>query len=123
MLVQTYLDRIAAYDKNGPAINAIIALNPAALAEADRLDAAFRSSGLAGPLHGIPIILKDQADLKELPTTLGSVLFKDHRPGRDAYVVAKLRKAGAIFLGKATLGELGAGDTHGSLVRLDAQRL
>jgi Asp-tRNA(Asn)/Glu-tRNA(Gln) amidotransferase A subunit family amidase len=114
-LVQTYLDRIAAYDKNGPAINAIVAVNPEALAAADRLDAAFKSSGLVGPLHGIPVIVKDQADVKEMPTTLGSVLFKDHRPGRDAFVVAKLKKAGAIILSKATLGELGAGDTHGSL--------
>lgn len=114
-LVQAYLDRIAAYDKSGPAINSVISLNPEALAEADRLDAAFAASGPVGPLHGIPIMMKDQGDVAEMPTTLGSVLFKNHRPGRDAFVVAKLKKAGAIFLGKATLGELGAGDTHGSL--------
>ena len=114
-LVQAYLDRIEAYDKKGPKINALVALNPEALATADALDAAFKSSGLVGPLHGIPIIMKDQGDVKEMPTTLGSVLFRGHMPGRDAFVVAKLKKAGAIFLGKATLGELGAGDTHGSL--------
>jgi Asp-tRNA(Asn)/Glu-tRNA(Gln) amidotransferase A subunit family amidase len=114
-LVEAYLGRIEAYDKAGPAINALISLNPQALAEADRLDAARRASGFVGPLHGIPIIMKDQGDVKEMPTTLGSVLFRDHRPGRDAFAVAKLRAAGAIFLGKATLGELGAGDTHGSL--------
>jgi len=114
-LVEAYLGRIEAYDKSGPAINALISLNPQALAEADRLDAARRASGLVGPLHGIPVIMKDQGDVKEMPTTLGSVLFRDHRPGRDAFAVAKLRAAGAIFLGKATLGELGAGDTHGSL--------
>ena len=114
-LVQAYLGRIEAYDKAGPAINALIALNPQALAEADRLDAALRSSGLVGALHGIPVIMKDQGDVREMPTTLGSVLFRDHRPGRDAFAVAKLKAAGAIFLGKATLGELGAGDTHGSL--------
>lgn len=114
-LVQMYLDRVEAYDKKGPAINAVIALNPRAPDEAERLDAAMKSSGFVGPLHGIPVIMKDQGDVKEMPTTLGSVLFKGHMPDRDAFVVAKLKKAGAIFIGKATLGELGAGDTHGSL--------
>jgi Asp-tRNA(Asn)/Glu-tRNA(Gln) amidotransferase A subunit family amidase len=114
-LVQAYLDRIAAYDQNGPAINALISLNPKALEEADRLDAAFKASGFVGPLHGIPLIMKDQADVAGMPTTLGSVLFKDYMPRKDAFVAAKLKRAGAIFLGKATLGELGGGDTHGSL--------
>jgi Asp-tRNA(Asn)/Glu-tRNA(Gln) amidotransferase A subunit family amidase len=114
-LVQMYLDRIAAYDKHGPAINAIISLNPAALDEADRLDAAFKASGFVGPLHGIPVIMKDQADIKGMATTLGSVLFKDYMPDQDCFVVAKLKRAGAVFIGKATLGELGGGDTHGSL--------
>src|SRR5712691_10399354 len=114
-LVQMYLDRIVAYDKKGPAINAIISLNPTALEEADRLDAAFRKTGFVGPLHGIPVIMKDQADIKGMPTTLGSALFKDYMPDRDCFVVSKLKKAGVIFLGKATLGELGGGDTHGSL--------
>ena len=114
-LVQMYLDRIAAYDKSGPAINAIISLNPDALKEADRLDALYKSSGSMGPLHGIPIIMKDQGDATPMPTTLGSLLFKDYYPGRDAFVVDKLKKAGAIILAKATLGELGGGDTHGSL--------
>jgi Asp-tRNA(Asn)/Glu-tRNA(Gln) amidotransferase A subunit family amidase len=114
-LVQSYLDRIAAYDQKGPAINSLISLNPAALEEADRLDAAFKASGFVGPLHGIPVIMKDQGDVKGMPTTLGSVLFRDYMPRNDAFVVAKLRKAGVVFLGKATLGELGGGDTHGSL--------
>ncbi len=114
-LVQMYLDRIEAYDKKGPAINAIITINSKALEEADRLDAAFEASGLVGPLHGIPLILKDQADAKGMPTTLGSLLFKDYYPDRDAFVVEKLKRAGAIILAKATLGELGGGDTHGSL--------
>jgi amidase len=114
-LVQLYLDRIAAYDKQGPSINAIITLNPKALEEADRLDATLKSSGLVGPLHGIPVVLKDQMDAKGMPTTLGSVLFKDYYPDRDAFVAEKLRKAGAIILGKTTLGELGGGDTFGSL--------
>src|SRR5262245_13179655 len=114
-LVQMYLDRIEAYDKKGPAINAIITLNPDALKEADRLDTAFKSSGWVGPLHGIPIIMKDQGDATPMPTTLGSLLFKDYYPDRDAFVVDKLKRAGAIILAKSTLGELGGGDTHGSL--------
>lgn len=114
-LVEMYLERIAAFDKRGPALNAIISLNPSALEDADRLDAAFKSSGLAGPLHGVPIIIKDQGDAKGMPTTLGSLLFKDYYPDRDSFVVAKLKNAGAVILAKATLGELGGGDTHGSL--------
>jgi len=114
-LVQAYLDRIAAYDQKGPAINALISLSPTALEEADRLDSALKASGFVGPLHGIPLIMKDQADVKGMPTTLGSVLFKDYMPRNDSFVAARLKKAGAIFLGKATLGELGGGDTHGSL--------
>ena len=80
-----------------------------------RLDAAYKASGPIGPLHGIPVIVKDQADVKGMPTTLGSLLFKDYFPDRDSFVAEKLRKAGAVILGKATLGELGGGDTHGSL--------
>jgi amidase len=114
-LVQIYLDRIEAFDKKGPSINAIITVNGDALKEADRLDAAYKSSGPVGPLHGIPVIMKDQADVKGMPTTLGSLLFKDYFPDRDSFVAEKLRNAGAVILGKATLGELGGGDTHGSL--------
>jgi amidase len=114
-LVQMYLDRIAAYDKKGPGINAIITINSKALEEADRLDAAFKTSGFVGPLHGVPIIIKDQADVRGMPTTLGSLLFENYVPDRDAFVVEKLKNAGAIILAKATLGELGGGDTHGSL--------
>ena len=114
-LVQMYLDRIDNYDKRGPAINAIISVNPDALKEADRLDAAFKATGPVGPLHGIPIIMKDQGDATPMATTLGSLLFKDYYPDRDAFVVDRLKKAGAIILAKSTLGELGGGDTHGSL--------
>ncbi len=114
-LVQMYLDRIEEYNKKGPALNAIITLNSKALEEADRLDAAFKTKGLVGSLHGIPVILKDQFDAKGMPTTLGSVLFEDYYPDRDSFVAEKLKGAGAILLGKATLGELGGGDTHGSL--------
>jgi amidase len=114
-LVQAYLDRIAAYDKQGPKINAIISLNPEALADADRLDAAYKNSGLTGPLHGIPVLVKDEIDVAGLPTTMGTVVFKDFRPTRDSFVVAQLRKAGAIILGKTTLSEYAIGDTYGSM--------
>src|SRR4051812_19610568 len=114
-LTQSYLDRINAYNKQGPNINAIITLNPDALADADKLDAAYRRSGFAGPLHGIPVLVKDEIDTAGLPTTLGSVAFKDYRPTKDAFVVEQLRKAGAIILGKTTLGEFALGDTYGSM--------
>lgn len=114
-LVQLYLDRIEAYDKKGPAINSIITVNLKALEEAGKLDAAFKAAGFVGPLHGIPVIIKDQVDAKGMPTTLGSVLLKDYYPEKDAFAVEKLKKAGAIILAKATLGEFGGGDTYGSL--------
>ncbi len=114
-LVQGYLDRIAAYDKRGPNINSIITLNDHALEDADRLDAAYRASGLIGPLHGIPILVKDEIDTAGMPTTLGTQVFKDYRPPRDAFPIDKLRKAGAIILGKTTLSEYAAGDTYGSM--------
>jgi amidase len=114
-LVQAYLDRIAAYDKQGPTINSIITLNPHALEDADRLDAAFRTSGQVGPLHGIPVLVKDEIDTAGMPTTLGTVVFKDYRPPQDAFAIDKLRQAGAIILGKTTLSEYAAGDTYGSI--------
>src|SRR5262245_61183293 len=114
-LVQQYLDRIDAYDKHGPNINSIITLNPQALADADKLDAQYKTSGFAGPLHGIPVVVKDEIDTAGMPTTEGTTVFKDYRPPKDAFVVEKLRKAGAIILGKATLSEYAGGDTYGSL--------
>jgi Asp-tRNA(Asn)/Glu-tRNA(Gln) amidotransferase A subunit family amidase len=114
-LVQLYLDRIDAYDQQGPVLNTVITLNPDALEEAARLDAAFQSSGFVGPLHGIPVIVKDQFDVRGMPTTLGSILFRDYYPDKDAFVTERLKEAGAIILAKATLGELAGGDTHGSL--------
>lgn len=114
-LVQMYLDRIAAYDKGGPQINSVISLNPNALADADKLDAAYKMSGPVGPLHGIPILVKDEIDVAGLPTTQGSTIFKDYRPTNDSFVVDRLRKAGAIILGKTTLSEFAIGDTYGSM--------
>jgi len=115
-VVQMYLDRIEAYDQKGPAINSIITLNKNALAEADKLDASFKQTGsFVGPLHGIPIILKDQVDAAGFPTTLGSILMKNYFPERDAFAIGQLRKAGAIILAKGTLAEFGGGNTWGSL--------
>ncbi len=114
-LTQMYMDRIYAYDKQGPNINCVITLNPKALDEAAKLDAAYKSSGPVGPLHGIPVVLKDQMDVAGLPTTLGSLVMKDYLPTQDSFVVTKLKQAGAIILAKVTLGEMGGGDTFGSL--------
>ena len=114
-LVQQYLDRIAAYDQHGPTINSIITLSTSALQEADALDAQYKKSGLVGPMHGIPILVKDEIDAAGFPTTLGTLVFKDYRPPKDSFVVAKLRRAGAIILGKTTLSEFAGGDTYGSM--------
>ena len=120
-LIQAYLDRIAAYDKQGPTINSIIKLNAHAMEEADKLDAQFKRSGLVGPLHGIPILVKDEIDAVGMPTTLGTLVFKDYRPTRDAFVVEQLKKAGAVILGKSTLSEFAGGDTYGFDVRRHSQ--
>ncbi|MEL6248952.1 MAG: amidase family protein, partial [Cyanobacteria bacterium J06627_15] len=104
-LVQRYLDRIEAYDDQGPAISALISVNPNALAEAAALDAEREAGNLRGPLHGIPIILKDNYDTADMPTTAGSVVLEGSLPPDDAFVVARLRDAGAIILGKANMSE------------------
>ena len=108
-LVDLYLKRIQAYDKVGPSLNAIQSINAGALSEADRLDAAFRSSGLVGPLHCIPVLVKDQIETNNMPTTYGSVLFKDFIPKRNATVITNLKNAGAVILGKTTMGEFASG--------------
>ncbi len=105
-LVQDYLDRIDEYDKNGPAINSIIMVNPDALAVADSMDAAARRGAARGSLFCIPLIVKDNYQTKGLQTTGGSLAFKGFKPDRDAFVVAKLRAAGAIVLAKANMAEL-----------------
>ena len=105
-LAEFYLNRIEAYDHDGPKINSIITVNPNAIQEAERLDEAFGHTGAAGPLHGIPVILKDQMDARGMPTTIGSVLFENYFPDRDSFVVEKLKIAGAIILAKATRGEM-----------------
>jgi amidase len=107
-LVQAYLDRIAAYDKTGLALNSIQTVNARALAEADSLDAVLRGRQPRGRLHCVPVVLKDQVETKDMPTTYGSALFKDFVPKRDATVVQRLRGAGAIIIAKSTMGEFAA---------------
>jgi amidase len=104
-VVDAYLKRIAAFDKKGPAINAVITLNPKAMAEAKMLDAERKAGKVRGPLHGVPIVLKDNYDTFDLPTTAGSQLLEGSIPPDDAYVVKKLRDAGAIILAKVNLSE------------------
>ena len=108
-LTEIYLARIEAYDKQGPAINAVITLNPNALAEARALDAERKAGKLRGPLHGIPIVLKDNYDTFDLPTTAGSQLLAGSIPFHDAFVVKKLREAGVIVLAKVNLSEFASG--------------
>jgi amidase len=114
-LVQMYLDRIAAYDQQGPALNAMLFVNPRALEQARALDAERKARGPRSPLHGIPVILKDNIDTGDMPTTGGSLILKGSIPPDDAFFVKKLRDAGAIILGKANLSELASGATMSSV--------
>lgn len=104
-LVKSYLARIHAYDKDGPYINSIITINPNALDQARALDLQYQESGLSGPLHGIPMVIKDNYDTFDLPTTNGTLAFKGFIPPDDAFQVKQIRAAGAIILGKANLAE------------------
>jgi len=108
-LVQAYLDRIAAYDRNGPAITSIISIHPDALTQAAALDAERSQNGTRGPLHGIPVLLKDNINTADLPTTNGSAVLRGIVPSDDAMLTRELRQAGAIILGKASMGEFAAG--------------
>ncbi len=104
-LTQAYLDRIAKIDKAGPSLNSIIELNANALNDADLLDAERKAGKLRGPLHGIPLLLKDNIDAVGMANTAGSLAMLDNRPKKDAFLVARLRAAGAIILGKTNLSE------------------
>ncbi len=111
-LVKLYLARIEAYDKKGPAINSIIVVNPNALARADELDAEFARSGFTGPLHGIPVIVKDNYDTDDLPTTAGSLSLEGSIPPDDAFQVRRIREAGAIVLAKSNMAEFAFSPYH-----------
>jgi amidase len=104
-LTRAYLARIEALDRKGPRLRSVIAVNPDAVAQARVLDAERRAGRIRGPLHGVPVLIKDNIETHELPTTAGSLALRDNRTGRDAPVVARLRAAGAVILGKTNLSE------------------
>jgi len=104
-LTQAYLRRIAAIDDAGPRLNAVIELNPKATVDADALDAERSSGKVRGPLHGIPVLLKDNIDVAGMANSAGSLALAENRPANDAFLVARLRAAGAVILGKTNLSE------------------
>ena len=104
-LTAEYLARIEAYDQQGPRLNSIIYLNPKALEDADALDQKFTASGLSGPLHGIPVLLKDNVDTYDMPTTGGSLSLQGFTPEDDAFITRKFRESGAVILAKTNLHE------------------
>jgi len=110
-LVSQYLARIKAYDQDGPKLNAFIALNPHALDDAAALDAERRAGRVRGPLHGIPIVVKDNYLTADMPTTAGSKALAGFESHRDAFMVKKLRDAGVVIIGKTNLHELAYGIT------------
>jgi amidase len=107
-LVQGYLDRIAAYDRKGPTLRSIITVAASAIDEAKAMDASYAEHGPSGPLHCVPLVVKDNFDTANMPTTAGATAMKDNRPG-DAFVVKRLRAAGALIIGKANLDEFAFG--------------
>ena len=104
-LTQRYLERIAAYDRSGPALNAIVVVNDAALARADALDRARTGGEPMAPLHCVPVIVKDNFDTRDLPTTAGSLSLAGFVPERDAFQVHQIRDAGGIVLAKSNMAE------------------
>ncbi len=104
-LVAQYLKRIEAYDQNGPAINSIILVNPDAEKQADELDRRFAQSGPAGPLHCVPMIVKDNFETQGLQTTAGSLAMSGYIPNQDAFLVGRVKDAGAIVLAKSNMAE------------------
>src|SRR5579871_1137927 len=105
-LTQRYLERIEAIDKRGPALNTVIEVNPDALQIAAALDAERKAKGARGPLHGIPVLIKDNIDTADrMMTTAGSLALLGSIAARDAIVAQKLRAAGAVILGKTNLSE------------------
>jgi len=104
-LAVQYVARIEAHDKQGASLNAIVLVNPKALDAADDLDRRYRQSGPAGPLHCIPVIVKDNFETIDMPTTAGSLSLKGMMTGKDAFVVKRLRDAGAIMIAKSNMAE------------------
>jgi amidase len=111
-LVEIYLARIAAYDKQGPALNAMVALNPQALSAAEKMDAERKAGRVRGPLHGIAVVVKDNYETLEMPTTVGSIALASFHPASDAFQVQRLKNAGAVIVGKTNMHELASGITN-----------
>jgi amidase len=111
-LVESYLARIQAYDQAGPRLNAIVMINPRAREDADAMDRERADKKLRGPLHGIPVLIKDNYDTADMPTSGGALGLASLQPAADAFQVKKLRDAGAVILGKTTMHELAAGITN-----------
>lgn len=111
-LVDSYLARIQAYDQAGPRLNAIVMVNPRAREEAEALDRERLEKGPRGPLHGIPVLIKDNYDTRDMPTSGGALALAVLQPSADAFQVRKLRDAGAVILGKTTMHELASGITN-----------
>jgi Asp-tRNA(Asn)/Glu-tRNA(Gln) amidotransferase A subunit family amidase len=109
-LTRWYLDRIARLDRAGPMIGAVVNVNPSALARAAELDEALKRTGrLSGPLHGVPVLVKDQGETDFVPTTFGNAAFSTYQPTRNATVVQKLLDAGAIVVAKTSMCDFAAG--------------
>jgi len=104
-VVQAYLDRIEAVDRSGPSLNSVLTVNPDALDIAGRLDRERQDGNVRGPLHGIPILLKDNINTADMPTTAGSMFLEGSIPPNDAFITSRLREAGAVILGKTNLSE------------------
>lgn len=114
-LVRLSFARMDAYDDKGPNLNAVIARNPKALAEARALDAERRAKGPRSALHGVPVVLKDNYDTADIATTGGSVFLEGSLPPDDAFLVKKLRAAGAVIVAKVNLSEFASGGAYSSL--------
>ena len=110
-LVQAYLNRIQAFDQNGPKLNAMMTLNPNALKEAEGLDTERKARGPRGPLHGIPVVVKDNYSTANMATTAGTIALLGFMPSKDSFQVRRLREAGAVIIGKTNLHELASGIT------------
>jgi hypothetical protein len=121
-LTKAYLDRIAAIDDAGPQLNAVIEINPKAMADAAALDAERKAGKVRGPMHGIPVLIKDNVDIAGMVNSAGSLALADNHPATDAFVAKRLRDAGAVILGKTNLSEWAELPLDPIIVRVELAR-
>ena len=122
-ITQLYLNRIDAIDKNGPAINSVIEINPDALSIADNMDAERKNGKVRGPMHGIPVLIKDNIDTGDkMMTTAGALALVGNKAAKDAFIITQLRNAGAVLLGKTNLSEWANFRSTRSCKRMDQPR-